>query len=101
MTNLFNPPKRIILKLVGLDGNAFALIGAFHRAARNQGWSKKEIKVVLGECMSKDYNHLISTLMEHTIDPDDYYSGLVEEITKEIDKLDGTEKTIYIDSYPN
>lgn len=54
------------LNLVGLDGNAFSLMGAFRNAARKQGRSQEEIKAVLDDCMSKDYNHLLSVLMEHT-----------------------------------
>lgn len=38
--------KKITLCLVGLDGNAFALMGAFSRQAN-------------------DYNHLVQTLMDH------------------------------------
>jgi len=58
--------KKVKMKLVGLDGNAFSLMGAFQRNARKQGWSKEEIDVVIQECMSGDYNHLLVTLMEHT-----------------------------------
>lgn len=58
--------KRVKLKLVGLDGNAFALIGAFTKAARAQGWTKAEIDAVRDECMSGDYDHLLMTLMDHT-----------------------------------
>ena len=35
--------KKVKLELVGLDGNAFFLMGAFSRAARRQGWSQPEI----------------------------------------------------------
>jgi len=58
--------KKVKMKLVGLDGNAFSLMGAFSSNARKQGWSKEEINVVIQECMSGDYNHLLVTLMEHT-----------------------------------
>ena len=58
--------KKVKMKLVGLDGNAFSLMGAFQSNARKQGWSKDEIDKVIKECMSGDYNHLLETLMEHT-----------------------------------
>jgi hypothetical protein len=58
--------KKVTLTLVGLDGNAFSLMGAFSRAARQQGWSKNEIDIVLNECMKGDYNHLLTTLIYHT-----------------------------------
>ena len=63
--------KKVSLQLVGLDGNAFALMGAFQSQARREGWTKEEIKEVLDECMSGDYNHLLRTLMEHTEAPDE------------------------------
>ena len=74
--------KKVAMSLVGLDGNAFSLMGAFSREARKQGWTKEEIDAVMNECMSGDYNHLLSTLMDYTDDQncntpdeeDDYYN---------------------------
>ena len=60
------PNKKVKLKLVGLDGNAFALMGAFQRQARKEKWTLDEIKMVLDECLSGDYVHLLATLMEVT-----------------------------------
>jgi hypothetical protein len=56
--------KKLNLKLVGVDGNAFSLMGAFRKQAKKEGWTDEEIKVVLDDCMSGDYNHLLSTLSE-------------------------------------
>lgn len=64
MTNKLN--KTVKMQLVGLDGNAFGLMGAFRKEARHQGWTQEEIQVVIDECMSGDYNHLLNTLMEYT-----------------------------------
>jgi hypothetical protein len=58
-------PKTIKLKLVGLDGNAFALMGAFQAQAKREGWTQDEINVVLNKCRSGDYNNLLATLCEH------------------------------------
>lgn len=58
--------KPVKLKLVGLDGNAFSLMGAFSRAARKEGWTSEEISAVTNQCMSGDYNNLLATLMEVT-----------------------------------
>lgn len=58
--------KRVSLNLVGLDGNAFALMGAFQKQARREGWTQEEIDQVLTECKSGDYDHLLRTLIEHT-----------------------------------
>lgn len=60
--------KKVTLSLVGLDGNAFFLMGAFSRQARREGWTKNEIDAVLNECKSGDYDHLLRTLMDHTQD---------------------------------
>jgi len=59
---------KVKLTLVGLDGNAFSLMGAFSKAARRQGWAKDEIEKVLDECQSGDYDHLLQTLMANTED---------------------------------
>ena len=58
--------KLVELKLVGLDGNAFCLMGAFKEAARKQGTPKAEIDDVINDCMSSDYNHLLQVLMSNT-----------------------------------
>lgn len=71
MNNLFDPPKTVELQLVGLDANAFVLMGAFQRAARQQGWTEEDIKVVLDECMSSDYVHLLQTLIAHIESPEE------------------------------
>ena len=58
--------KKVKLNLVGLDGNAFSLMGAFKNAARKQGWATEDINNVLAECMTGDYDHLLQTLMANT-----------------------------------
>lgn len=58
-------PRRVKLKLVGLDGNAFSLLGAFSRQARKEGWNESEIKAVTKQAMSSDYDHLLATLAGH------------------------------------
>lgn len=65
MSNLFNPPKYVELDLVGTDGNAFAVMGNFQRAARRQGWSAEDIDTVLTEAQKDDYNHLMATITDH------------------------------------
>jgi predicted protein tyrosine phosphatase len=58
--------KRVCMNLVGLDGNAFALMGAFSKEAKRQGWKSEEIKAVIDECKRGDYDHLLFTLMQFT-----------------------------------
>lgn len=63
--------KKIQLELAGLEGNAFALMGAFSRKARKEGWSKDEIQSVITECQSGDYDNLLRTLIAHCESPDE------------------------------
>ena len=63
--------KKVKMNLVGRDGNAFVLMGAFSENAKRQGWSREEIEVVLQKCMSGDYNNLLCTLMDNTQEVDD------------------------------
>ena len=58
------------LELYGIDGNAFALMGAFKSAARRQGFEQNEVDKVIEECKSGDYDHLLQTLMANTISED-------------------------------
>jgi hypothetical protein len=61
---------KVKMQLVGIDGNAFSIMGAFKSAARNQGWSQEEIKSVLAEAMKGDYNHLLATIATNVDDSD-------------------------------
>ena len=58
--------KKVKIELVGLDGNAFSLMGVWQKAARRQGWTPEEIKKVIDECMTGDYGHLLATLTAHS-----------------------------------
>lgn len=57
--------KQVTLELVGLNSNAFSILGAFQEQARKEKWSKEEIKEVLDEAMSGDYDHLLQTIVKH------------------------------------
>ena len=64
--------KKATMTLLGVDGNAFAVMAAFTRAARLQGWGAADIRAVLDECMTGDYNHLLRVIMDHTVElPED------------------------------
>ena len=54
----------IRVKLVGTDGNAWALIGRVSQALRRGGQSKEFIDAFVKEATSGDYNHLLCTCME-------------------------------------
>ena len=46
--------------LVGIDGNAFSVMGYVARAMRNEGKTKNEIDAYYADAKSGDYNHLLS-----------------------------------------
>lgn len=48
-----------------INGNAFAVIGAFRRQAKEEGWSREEMEKVQNEAMNGDYDHLLQTFMAH------------------------------------
>ncbi|PHS65770.1 MAG: hypothetical protein COB12_06775 [Flavobacterium sp.] len=70
--------KTVNLELVGINGNAFMIMGVFQRQARKEGWTQREIDAVLKEAKSSDYDHLLTTIMNHCqlIDEDDNHSKL-------------------------
>jgi len=51
----------IKVKLIGQDGNAFAILGAVRTALQRGKVPKEEIDLFLKEAMSGDYNHLLCT----------------------------------------
>lgn len=71
--------KTVNLDLVGVNGNAFAIMGVFQRQAKREGWAQEEIDTVLKEAKSGDYDHLLATIANHcealednNINPEDY-----------------------------
>ena len=57
-------PKPTV-KLSGRDGNAFAIIPACHKAAKEAGWSRHEWNKVRDEMVAGDYDHLLQVAMTH------------------------------------
>jgi hypothetical protein len=64
VTNKVKLPK-VKCRLVGTDGNAFALMGRFRRAADAAGWTRDDLNRVLDEAMSGDYTKLLRVLGDH------------------------------------
>ena len=62
--------KKVVLDLTTVDGNAFAIIGAYKQAAKRQGFAKGYIDKVIEEARNADYNHLLITIMEATEAPE-------------------------------
>ena len=57
--------KTVNLDLVGVNGNAFMIMGVFRKQAKRDGWTQEEIDLVLTEAKSGDYNHLLATIENH------------------------------------
>lgn len=53
----------ITVQLSGGDGNAFAILGAVIRAARQGGLPEPEIQQFRAEATAGDYHHLLATCM--------------------------------------
>lgn len=45
--------------LVGIDGNAYAIMGYVRRCMREVGMSKEEVETYIEDATSGDYNHLL------------------------------------------
>lgn len=54
----------IRVKLIGEDGNAFAILGRVKRALEQGGVPRAEIDQYFEEATSGDYNHLLATTMK-------------------------------------
>ena len=57
--------KTVNLNLIGVNGNAFMIMGVFRKQAKRDGWTQEEIDLVLTEAKSGDYNHLLATIENH------------------------------------
>ncbi len=60
-TNVKYP--KIKVKLVGSDGNAFAILGKVKNALRKGGVSSEEVSKFITEATSGNYDHLLTTCM--------------------------------------
>jgi len=59
------PSIKPTVKLIGQDGNAFAVMGSVKRALKNAGADKEYIDKYISEATSGDYNHLLAVSMEY------------------------------------
>lgn len=55
---------QIKVKLVGEDGNAFAIIGRVRKAMKRGGCDSESIKEFTDDATSGDYDHLLHTCMK-------------------------------------
>lgn len=59
------PSIKPTVKLIGQDGNAFAIMGNVKRALKSAGADKEYIDKYLSEATSGDYDHLLAVSMEY------------------------------------
>lgn len=60
--------------LIGVDGNAYAVMGYVREAMRHEGYSKEQIKAFIDKATSSDYNNLLVVCNKQ-----------IEEINKKLD----------------
>jgi hypothetical protein len=54
--------ENITVQLIGLDGNAFSILGRVMDAMKKSNVSQSEIDVFLKEATSSDYDNLLTTV---------------------------------------
>lgn len=55
--------KKPFVQLTGEDGNVFSILGRCQKAARKAGWTPEQIEAFRKEATSKDYDHVLQTVM--------------------------------------
>lgn len=53
------------LPLIGMDGNAFYILGMAMNAGKKAGWTAEQLRDFKNEATSGDYDHLLATVCEH------------------------------------
>lgn len=98
--NLFNPNKFARGSLVGVDGNAFTLLGHFSKCAKDSGWSSDEIDLVTKKARENSYDYLVSCLVSHlSTNTDDLRVGLLfDKISEEQYSADQEKLETYIEA---
>jgi len=82
--------KRHPYSLIGIDGNAFAIISYVANAMKQCGYSRDAITVYKSEALSGDYNNLLSISIK-MIDNCNILSGYddpIQQMMKGHDNLD-------------
>jgi hypothetical protein len=59
------------VQLVGMDGNAYSILGRCHGAAMKFGWSKERWREFSDKAKSGDYDNLLRTVMEEFDEEED------------------------------
>jgi len=59
------PEERPVVKLIGSNGNAFAVMGKIKQALKKSGADKEYIDQYISEAMSGNYDNLLVVSMEY------------------------------------
>lgn len=54
--------KKLDLNLVGLNGNAYAILSFFRQEAKQAGWTPEEIEKTTDEAKAGDYSDLLAVI---------------------------------------
>ena len=57
--------EKPVVKLIGEDGNAFAILGKVKKALRAANYPQETIEKFTTEAMSGDYNNLLQVCMKY------------------------------------
>jgi hypothetical protein len=57
--------EKPVVKLIGADGNAFAILGQCRAVANKEGWTKEQVEVFTQKATSGDYDNLLRVVMEY------------------------------------
>ena len=63
MTEVKYPNVKV--KLIGHDGNAFAILGRVQKAMRKAGLTQEQITEFVDEATKSDYNNVLATCMKY------------------------------------
>ena len=65
MQRVDDPITEVKVKLIGEDGNAFAIMAKVKKALREAGFSGDFIRIFEQQCMAGNYDDLLQTVMSY------------------------------------
>ncbi len=74
---------KVVVKLVGEDGNAFSILGRVRRALRRAGMPEKA-EEYLARATTGDYHHLLAVTLEYVVEPGEVGDELEESAMERI-----------------
>jgi len=90
----------VTVKLVGEDGNAFAILGRVRAALKEAGCTPKEVQEFTDEATNGDYSHLLQTVCRWvSVDADEEEEEFPETTSEDlgVDEISDEELDEYAD----